>query len=46
MSNEEATKVLNIHLSCHSHDDRQVRRGEATGEYTVRNGYKLLLQES
>ncbi|KAK5811180.1 hypothetical protein PVK06_026502 [Gossypium arboreum] len=40
MYDEEATKVLNIHLSCHSHDDRKVRRGEATGEYTVRSGYK------
>lgn len=40
---EEATKkILNIPLAEVSHEDVQVWRGEASGDFSVRSAYKLL----
>ncbi|KAA3472944.1 reverse transcriptase [Gossypium australe] len=42
-SREDAQKILQIPLAHTPHDDFLAWRGESTGEYTVRSGYKLLL---
>ncbi|KAH1047985.1 hypothetical protein J1N35_038769 [Gossypium stocksii] len=40
---EVAQKILQIPLAHSPHEDFLAWRGESTGEYTVRSGYKLLL---
>lgn len=42
---KEAESILCIPLSLNSHKDQTVWRGEPTGEYSVRSGYKYLLHE-
>ncbi|KAB2069753.1 hypothetical protein ES319_A08G112700v1, partial [Gossypium barbadense] len=42
-SEEDVQKILQILLAHTPHDDFLAWRGESTGEYTVRSGYKLLL---
>ncbi|KAG8496161.1 hypothetical protein CXB51_009002 [Gossypium anomalum] len=42
-SEEDAKKIFQIPLASTTHEDFLAWRGEHTGEYTVRSGYKLLL---
>ncbi|MBA0784390.1 hypothetical protein Gotri_006884, partial [Gossypium trilobum] len=43
-SDNDVRRFLNIPLSKFRHDDYQVWRWEASGEFTVRSAYKALLQ--
>ncbi|KAG8499231.1 hypothetical protein CXB51_005735 [Gossypium anomalum] len=43
-SEVDVPKILQIPLAQHSQNDLLIWRGEASSEYTVRSGYKLLLQ--
>lgn len=40
----DAKRILRIPLPRILHDDKLIWRGRASGEYSVRSGYKLLLQ--
>ncbi|KAG4170554.1 hypothetical protein ERO13_A12G153950v2, partial [Gossypium hirsutum] len=40
----DVPKILQIPLAQRSHNDLLIWRGEASGQYTVRSGYKLLLK--
>ncbi|KAH1082551.1 hypothetical protein J1N35_022312, partial [Gossypium stocksii] len=45
-SDEVAQKILLIPLAHIPHEDFLSWRGEASGEYTMRSGYKILLQRN
>lgn len=46
LSSEDVARILNIPLSAHPSEDLLAWRGEASGLYTVRSGYKLLIQHN